>query len=135
MTHSSTSPGKLAMSLLAGLVVSLLVACDTAAPAGIDYRSRMQSHNVSAAFDATSEPEFASPDGQEWLTHIQQDLSSVLDNTCRAWQSVRQFSHLPRRRRFRHRKIPRWNLATSTHARLGCSIEPLGSLTTETNSG
>jgi hypothetical protein len=75
MTHSSTSAGKLAMSVLAGLVFSLLVACHTASSAGIDYRSRMQSHNVSAAFDATSEPNISlRPTGQEWLTHIQQDL-------------------------------------------------------------
>jgi hypothetical protein len=63
------------MSLLAGLVVSLLVACHTAVPTGIDYRSRMQSHNVSAAFDATSGPDISLlQTGQEWLTHVQQDL-------------------------------------------------------------
>ncbi len=60
----------------AGLVLSVVVLAGcTAGPADSDYRSRMQSVNAAAAFDAPGKPDVSVlPTGQEWLTHIRQDL-------------------------------------------------------------
>jgi mannose/cellobiose epimerase-like protein (N-acyl-D-glucosamine 2-epimerase family) len=61
-------------ALAAALVCSLFVGCSTAAAVG-DYRSRMHSVDVSAAVESIGKPDVSHlPTGQEWVTHIQEDL-------------------------------------------------------------
>lgn len=58
---------------LVGLIGSLVLGCSTAKT--VDYRSRMRSVDVSAAFAATGTPDVSHlPTGQEWITHIEADL-------------------------------------------------------------
>jgi hypothetical protein len=60
--------------LAPGLVCSLVLWCATATAVS-DYRSRMQSVDVSTAFEAAGRPDVSLlPTGQEWITHIQADL-------------------------------------------------------------
>src|SRR6267142_3465187 len=60
--------------LAAGLVCSLVLGCATATAVS-DYRSRMQSVDVSTTFEATGQPNVLHlPTGPEWITHIQADL-------------------------------------------------------------
>jgi mannose/cellobiose epimerase-like protein (N-acyl-D-glucosamine 2-epimerase family) len=55
--------------------LSLILAGCGHGSGGADYRSRMQSVNTAAAFDASGKPDVSPlPTGQEWITHIQQDL-------------------------------------------------------------
>ena len=56
------------------LVFWIVLACIAAAQTGSDYRSRMHAVNVSAAFEAAKPDVSLLPTGQEWVTHIQQDL-------------------------------------------------------------
>jgi hypothetical protein len=45
-----------------------------AAPAPVDYRSRMRDVSVAAAFEATNPDPSLLPTGREWVTHIEEDL-------------------------------------------------------------
>jgi len=62
-------------AVAAMLAVSLILGGCGNSSARADYRSRMQSVNTAAAFDAPGKPDVSLlPTGQEWIAHIQQDL-------------------------------------------------------------
>jgi mannose/cellobiose epimerase-like protein (N-acyl-D-glucosamine 2-epimerase family) len=76
MANRTTRETITRLPFVAGLVLSAVVLAGcTVGPAGSDYRSRMQSVNAAAAFDVPGKPDVSLlPTGQEWLTHIRQDL-------------------------------------------------------------
>ena len=63
---------------LTAVVVVLAVSASalefTAAPASVDYRSRMRDVNAAAAFTAVTPDPSLIPTGREWVTHIEEDL-------------------------------------------------------------
>ena len=56
------------------LVFSIVLAGFSAAQTGSDYRSRMHTVDASAQFEAAKPDVSLLPTGQEWVTHLQQDL-------------------------------------------------------------
>jgi mannose/cellobiose epimerase-like protein (N-acyl-D-glucosamine 2-epimerase family) len=62
------------LMIIAGLVVSIVLAGSAAEQTRSDYRSRMQPVDASACFEAPRPDISLLPTGQEWVTHINEDL-------------------------------------------------------------